>query len=254
MSKIKDTIEDEKRFADKELESCEPKGYEFDKVNHIHKLDGKNLNGITTILSVINKPALIQWSANMAVDFLQNVIKEGVPYAELQLSEWFKEAKTAHRKKKEKAGDIGTAIHEAVEKFIKEGLKKNDDELVQKCLNNFISFAKENKVKFLESEKNLYSRKHWLGGIVDFICEIDGEVWVGDIKTASGIYPENFLQMAGYQIMIEEMGLYKDIKGHIVVNLKKDGNMEVKKNCEVDSHREAFISAVNLYRCLNNIK
>lgn len=230
--------------------------YTFDKVRHIHTLDGKPLQGITTILGVINKPALIQWSANMAVDYIEQNFPtvEQIMKGEIKLSDIFKEARVAHRKKKESAGDIGTSIHEAVEKYIKEGLKESSDELVQKCLNNFIQFSEENNVKFLESEKNLYSREYWLGGIVDFVCEIEGEVWIGDIKTSSGIYPENFLQMAGYQIMLEEMGLYKNIKGHIVVNLRKDGNMEVKKNCEVGSHKKAFLSALELYRCLNDIK
>ncbi|MEI6580825.1 MAG: hypothetical protein WCO07_01490 [bacterium] len=268
MSKIKDDLENKKEFANKETEAYE-KGYYFDSARHIHRLDGKNLNGITTILSVIAKPALIQWSANMACDYIsQNIVScfddfmvvspANKHFDMEKFDNLLKEARNAHRKKKEKAGDIGTEVHQAVEDYIKSGIVVAPDglnkELVQKSLNNFIEFATENKVKFLESERNLYSRKYWIGGIVDFVCEIDGEVWIGDVKTASGIYPENFLQMAGYQIMLEEMGLYKNIKGHIVVNLRKDGKMEVKKNCEVDIHREAFLSALTLYRCLNDAK
>lgn len=223
--------------------------YEFDVKNHVHKLDGKNLTGITTILSVINKPYLIQWSANMACEYVKENLRDLK-----DMDEVLENAKVAHTKKKEKAGGIGTKVHKAVENYINSGELKAEDKLVQKCLNNFISWAKEDKVEFVESEKNLYSRKYWLGGIVDFVCEIDGDIWIGDVKTSSGIYPENFLQMAGYQLMLEELGLYDNIKGHIVVNLRKDGNMEVKKNCEVDSHREAFLSALILYRSLNDIK
>lgn len=223
--------------------------YEFDVKNHVHKLDGKNLTGITTILSVINKPYLIQWSANMACEYVKNNLKDLK-----DMDEVLENAKVAHTKKKEKAGGIGTKVHKAVENYINSGELKAEDKLVQRCLNNFISWAKEDKVEFVESEKNLYSRKYWLGGIVDFVCKIDGEIWIGDIKTSSGIYPENFLQMAGYQLMLEELGIYSNIKGHIVVNLRKDGTMEVKKNCEIDSHREAFLSALILYRSLNDIK
>src|ERR1035437_9358592 len=105
MSKIKDTTEDEKRFADKELEASEPKGYVFDSKRHIHQLDGKNLNGITTILGVIAKPALIQWSANMACDYILGNSEVGNRDDEIiyKVSEkTVKEARTAHRKKKEK--------------------------------------------------------------------------------------------------------------------------------------------------------
>ena len=50
--------------------------YRFDEEGHKHELlkDGewKPLIGVTTALSVISKPALIQWSANMAVAYVQD--------------------------------------------------------------------------------------------------------------------------------------------------------------------------------------
>ena len=44
----------------------------FDAKKHVHTLDGKNLTGVTTVLSVIAKPALIQWAADM-VRFLYSL-------------------------------------------------------------------------------------------------------------------------------------------------------------------------------------
>jgi hypothetical protein len=254
MGKTKDELEDQKEFANKETEASDKSvGYYFNEKRHIHQLDGKNLNGITTILSVIAKPALIQWSANMAVDFIQNnaTVVGGEDWDAL-----LKEARTAHRKKKEKAGDIGTEVHQAVEDYIKSKIVGAPDginkEIVQKSLDNFIEFARGYNVKFLFSERNLYSRKYGIGGIVDFVCEIDGETWIGDVKTASGIYPENWLQMSAYDLMGQEMDLWKNIKGYIVVNLRKDGEIEVKQNCALEGHREAFLSALTLYRHLND--
>src|SRR3990167_8357852 len=98
--------------------------YKFDDKQHIHTLDGTPLHGVTTVLQVISKPSLIQWSANMAVEYVKNNPLsleqdglDGVIGTNYQILE---KARFAHRQKKEKAGDWGTAVHEAIEEWIKE--------------------------------------------------------------------------------------------------------------------------------------
>ena len=103
---IKEKIEPPKEVKDK---------YEFDARKHAHTLNGKPLMGVTTVLSVISKPALIQWSANMACDYVKDNLTDIT-----QLENVLLEARTAHRKKKETAGDWGTGVHKAIEEWIKE--------------------------------------------------------------------------------------------------------------------------------------
>ena len=88
--------------------------YSFNKEKHHHSLDDKPLMSVTTVLSVIAKPMLIQWAANMACDSIQSVMETGMPIT----LDVIKEARTAHRIKKEKAGDWGTALHLAIEELI----------------------------------------------------------------------------------------------------------------------------------------
>lgn len=262
MSKIKDTIEDEKRFRDKELETIEPKEYRFNEKGHLHELlvDGewKALTGCTTILGILAKPALIQWAANETEKYIREHISYAIPgedggYWAVKPS-IFEEAKTAHRRKKEEAGQNGTDVHKEVENLIaglirtNKGIFNGDEKSENPQIQHFIDWAVENKVKFLESEKGLYSKKYFLGGIVDIVCELDGEVWIADIKTGSGIYPEHYAQMAGYQIMLEEMGYAKPIKGHIVLNLKKDGKFEEKRSVSVEDAKNFFLACVSCYR------
>ena len=214
--------------------------YRFNEKRHLHELfvDGqwKPLTGITTILSIVAKPALIQWSANQTVEYIKNNFK-----GELT-EELLKEAKYFHRKKKEKAGDWGTEIHALIEKYIKTG-EENEK------IKNFIDWVKNNKVKFLESERNIYSEKHFLGGIVDFVCEINGEIWIGDIKTSkSGLYAENMWQMAGYEIILNECSEYKDIKGYVLLNLKENGEFQEKRTTSNQEHQKAFLACLEIYR------
>lgn len=234
----------------KDIETNE---YRFNEARHLHQLlvegEWKNLTGCTTILGILAKPALISWAANMAVDY---IIENGSSPEQLEL------ARKAHTRKKEKAGNWGTVMHEWVEKYINgevdESMTDLKDPMHQTGATNFIRWAKDNKVKFIESERNVYSKSLFLGGIVDIICEIDGEVWIADIKTGSGIYFEAFWQMAGYQIMLEEMGFEKPIKGHIVLNLKKDGSFEERRSVSMDECKKGFLACVDIYRIQEKIK
>lgn len=230
--------------------------YQFDQKKHLHTLDGKPLTGCTTVLSVIAKPALIQWAANMAVESIKGEIYDCslVPPREI-LDGIFERARSAHRQKKETAGDWGTAVHAAVETWIKENKLPIDlDENGLKVFDLFRNWSASNKVTFFESEMHIYSEKHWLGGIVDLVLDIGGQTWIADIKTSSGIYEEAFFQMAGYHLMLEEMGLYPNITGYIVLNLKKDGTFEEKRSISNEDNREAFLAALKLYRVKEKIK
>jgi len=246
--------------------SIKTKEYRFDEKRHRHELlvDGewKSLTGCTTILGILAKPALIQWSANMAVDYVEEEVRKIAKVDEATWmqefsEEWgriLKEAKTAHRRKKEEAGVKGTDVHSDIEKLVaglitaNKGIFKGDEKHENPQIQHFIDWAIKNKVKFLETEKGLYSKSLFLGGIVDLLLEIDGEVWIADIKTGSGIYPEHFAQMAGYELMIKEMGFEREIKGHIVLNLKKDGSFEEKRSVSVEDAKNFFLACVQVYR------
>ena len=90
----------------------------------MYTLDGQRMTGVTTVLSVIAKPALIGWAANMAVDYVKDYIKVHPDVrGQDQLDKLLvvvEEARTAHTKAKEKAGDVGTLAHKKIEVWIKE--------------------------------------------------------------------------------------------------------------------------------------
>ncbi len=235
--------------------------YEFNKEKHHHSFDGKPLMGVTTVLSVISKPMLIQWAANMACDYIKDaqvwkLVPETPPMVMIDRSDLdnlIKEARSAHRKKKEKAGDWGTAVHAAIENWIKFGGLPELEDTQMIAFNDFKEWAEDNKVKFIESEKHVWSEKMWTGGIVDLVFEMEGKKYIGDIKTSSGIYNEAFFQMGAYHLMLEEMGV-KDIEGYIVINLKKDGTMDLKRADNMKINQDAFLSALNLYKIINSLK
>ena len=225
----------------------------FEEKRHRYYLEGqpeKPFTGVTTVLGVIAKPALINWASNMAVDYIAEelYVKDRQDKDAVLL-----EARTAYAKKRDKAGDIGTAVHLAVEEWIKEKKIPELDEQGMKMFNNFVKWAEDNNVKFLVSEKRMYSEKLWLAGTCDFTFEMNGKKYIGDLKTANAIYYEAFMQMAGYQLMLEEMG-EKDFYGSCVVRIGKDGKFEVQERYDHETDKEAFLAALKLYRIINTNK
>lgn len=238
------------------------KGFQFDPIEHVYTLDSKPLHGVTSVLKVINKPALIQWAVNMADEHIRTNISYAIPgedggYWAIKPSV-IAEAKVAHRKKKEVAGEAGTDVHAQIEALIKNWIEWNEG--YAKCeypehtqVNAFVDWAYKNNVKFLASEQKLYSEHYWIAGTADFICDIDGKRYVGDVKTSSAIYPEYFIQCSAYAWMATEMGLFKDkgCDGVLIVNVPKRGGLNVKENYDLKGNFEAFKAALTIHKYLS---
>jgi len=147
--------------------------FEFNEKSHRYTLDGKPLTGVTTVLGVIAKPALIQWAANMAVDYVEGAPLwaigceyklDGKEYTITQVV--LDEARKAHVRKKEEGGKKGTDIHKWIESWIGDKepkLPEPEDEVAFKQIAEFLNWANKEKVEFLESEKRMYSEELWIG-------------------------------------------------------------------------------------------
>ncbi len=239
-------------------------GFEFVEDGHAYYLDGKKMTGVTTILGVIAKPMLIAWAANEVERYIKtNCIRSNDDMGYLVSDSQLETARKAHAQKKTKAGDWGSLVHKAIEIWIatkevpKSVIIKGEEFIVEDdhrvAIQYFIDWAEANKVKFLASEERVFSRELFVGGTIDFICEIEGDTWIGDVKTGSGIYPEHFFQTAGYQKLLADMaltdnGMPVNIKGHIILNCKKDGTFEEKRSVSNEDNMKAFLSAFELYK------
>ena len=231
------------------------KGFYFQADKHIYWLDGKRMTGVTTILnSVLAKPALISWASNMAVDYVKEHAKPSIDlhYDYTQLLAILEEARTAYAKKRDKAADTGTLAHAEVEKYIKTGnwtptgTKQIDDMVML-----FIVWAQKEKVKFLESEKVVWSKKYFYGGKFDFLCEINGKIYLGDYKTGNSIYKEMQFQTAAYRLALEECEPETKVDGSIIVNTTKDGKFNVEMFFDYEGAKDGFLACLKLYRLLN---
>ncbi len=109
------------------------------------------------------------------------------------------------------------------------------------------------------SEVHGYSLATWTGGICDVgWIDMEGRVVVGDFKSSREAYFAHFIQIGGYHQMLSENGgfnadglkifeLPKKIDGYCVMPFGLDG-FSPQFVWDVDSYRNGFISAVQLYK------
>lgn len=225
---------------------------EFNEAKHTYTVDGQIVDGVTGVLSVIAKPALIAWAANMAAEHIIAALKPGQVMDEMSIKGLANDAKAAHRKKKEQAADVGSFVHEWIENYIKTGGEQKHIEHpeIKNGVAAFMEWVNAHSVQFVASEGKIYSQKHGYAGTFDFIATVDGKHYLGDIKTSSGVYPEHFLQTTAYQMARQEEHPDEHYDGHIIVNCKKDGTLDTVFSEPDDFARNqaAFLSALGLYR------
>ena len=156
---------------------------------------------VTEALGVINKPALIPWAAKMTTRYLADYMGQPIT------SELLDEARKNFRNIRDEAADLGTAVHNWIESYIKKGVKDlPDDERILNGITAFLRWTKENDVQFISSERMVYSREHHYIGTMDAEAIVNGNRCVMDWKTSKGIWNEMRYQVAAYQIAAIEEG------------------------------------------------
>jgi hypothetical protein len=163
------------------------------------------------------------------------------------------ESKGEYRKKSSEAATLGTQVHEWVNKFLTD--KKQPplpkDERVLFGVMAFLKWIGEHKVKFLASEEVVYSKKYDYTGIMDARAIIEKQHCIVDFKTSSGIYPEMYLQVAGYQLAWEEMQekKYQPLGNRWIIRFDKEtGEFDAHEIAEYKQDRDAFLAALTLRR------
>lgn len=200
-----------------------------------------NLTGVTTILSESSKPFLITWAAKAGyqdmLDFEGDNLKK-------EIRRILKEKDYKHERIRKYSTDKGQLAHDYVDQFIKDYIETGEykrqsieDEEVRNSVERFYDWSIEKKVEFLEPDSSIYHPKYLYAGSYDFICRIDGEVFLGDFKSSKEIDVTYPAQCAAYikgreAIELEEELTHYDIAGSIVVKstLAKEDVVRFKKS------------------------
>lgn len=227
----------------------------FYESSHRYKRDGEWIISVTAALGVINKPSLIYWAVNLACDHLIAMLESG----DQILAGHIEEARRKHRERLTEAGDIGTAVHDWCEQYIKgEAPELPEDDKVLNGVTAFLQWVDEHKVSFVSSERLVYSKRHNYVGHMDAEAIIDGKLCVIDFKTSKKpkcqkcgilcdhnvVYPEWLYQTAAYQKAAQEEGTKYTGPRRIVRFDKDTGNFDVYTCRGIQQDYYAFLGAL----------
>ena len=198
--------------------------------------EGKRVPGVTTVLGILNKPALVKWANNLG---LQGI--DSSKYVDSMAS-------------------IGTLAHAMVQSYFENtetDTSENSEKeisLAENCLLSFFEWIKDKKIENSKCETRLVSDIHNFGGTCDIICDLDAELVLIDVKTGKAIYSEYFYQLAGYKILLRENGY--DIKKIIVLRIGRDETEGFETRTVIDTKpfEDVFLACLNLYKLINKAK
>lgn len=221
---------------------------DYDDARHFYTRDGNSVQGVTSILNVIDKPGLPFWAVSVATKYIQNKLTHG-QYTKEDIQKILDDSRREHERIRNQAAQSGREIHKVAENIIL-GTKYEafKDPEVEGKIQSFNSFIQEKQVEFIDTERVVYSEEYNFCGTFDFTCKIAGKKYLGDLKTGKAIHTKFFLQTAAYQqALFEETG--EQLDGRCILRVGKDGyELVFRDNKSLEGDYEAFKSALLLSR------
>lgn len=216
------------------------------------------LKSVTSILKVLDKPALIGWAAREASGYFKTeLLRLGSRALTPEtLDQIAKDAAGAHRRKAKDAADLGTACHNIFEAIIQNREPAEIPSELTEPAAAFKMYRLQSDIEVVATEVAVASAKHRFGGRLDFLgySKTRGGWGIGDYKTSGAIYSEHGLQVGGYAAAVEEMYDIKIAWSEIVRFSKKAPyESEARPVTNISAAMAGFLSALNMMRA-NEVK
>ena len=191
--------------------------------------DGTKVPGTTTVLGVLDKPALVHWAWKLGM--------EGIDY----------------KTYKDVAANIGTLAHYMVQCDLSGetpdlGAYTPDDiDKAENALLKWYEWRKTHQIEPILLEAPLVSEQFRFGGTIDCYAMIDGVATLCDFKTGKAIYPEYITQLAAYRQLLRGIG--KPVQQARIIRIGRDETEGFGERMvtEFDDHWELFRHCLAIY-------
>jgi len=228
----------------------------FDENRHMFFDENKkHLVSVTAATGIIDKSApLMGWAVKETKNYLIEKWDTKKKLTEVEKINLIEEAGKQHRIFKKKAADIGTQIHEWASDWIlgkKPEMPENEN--VVNGITAFLKFQKEHNVKWLSSEKIVFSKRYKYAGILDAIGKIGKELYLLDFKSSNDFYDEMRFQVAGYRLAYEEETGKKIDKNMIIRFGKETGDFECKELDGYEKDKNVFLACLAIKKRLKEL-
>ena len=172
-------------------------GLTFYEASHRYKLDGEWVPGVTTILGVLDKPALSKWAASTVAEYVADnpegiqalrTMGRGPMVATLKGIPW---------QRRDDAATRGTDFHRYAEQIM-HGETVEVPKPIVPLVESALRFMDEYEIEPLLNESPVGSREHRYAGTLDILADSRIGRAVFDWKSGKKIYPRFALQLAAY--------------------------------------------------------
>jgi len=200
--------------------------------------ESKRLPGVTTIIDVLAKPQLITWANRMGLAGVDTT------------------------KYVDNLADIGTLAHFLILCQFRGAVPdlsdftENQIMAASNALVSFTSWKEHHELEPILVEQPLVSQKLRIGATPDFFGVLDGIATLIDFKTGRALYVEVLLQLAGYELILEEHEWTVEQARAVRVGREAGEGFEVIEFSKEDllAGRGAFLSCLALYRQMQAIR
>jgi len=198
----------------------------------------QKIPGVTTVLNVLAKPALIVWAYNKGING-ENLYE------------------------RDESANTGTVIHARILGYFlgyeidNYNISPQVWDWSENSLNSFKELIRKKKIKLIVAETPLVSEKYGYGGTLDLYAYFDDRRELWDFKTGSGIYETNIYQLAALNNLLIENG-YEPPERVVPVNIPKspDDSFSIQ-SISADNLKdefEIFLSCLKIYKLQKKIK
>lgn len=213
-----------------------------------HPTTGDLVPSVTNVIGIIDKPALPRWAAKETAKAAWSL---RTSLDEMGEEEAVDVLKGAPWRRSGRAADRGTSIHEWLEAaLLGQPLPELSGEAVL-YRDAAAAWLERWQPETLATEVTMFSALY--AGTADALVTLDGEVWLIDFKTSSGLYPEVALQLAALAacptaiIGGEPTEEFDSIERLGAVRIGKDGEWEMREVLSPSDALAGFYAALNLW-------
>ena len=199
---------------------------------------GRIVPGVTTIVGILDKPALVPWANRMGLKGIDT------------------------RKYVDDKADIGTLAHALIIGELTEQEVDTSDysqqqiDAAENARLSFYEWQKKHKLEIITAEESLVSEEYKFGVKYDIFGLIDGVQELLDLKTGSGIWEEAYYQLGGYLILLEENARHVGRIRILNIPRSEDENFQeiVLSGRMMDLSKEMFMDCLSIYERKKEVK
>ena len=173
-------------------------GLRFTPGNHTYRLDGRPVPGVTTIIGVLDKPALPRWAARTVAEYVADH-REAVEHLyDMGRGPMVDALRGVPWQRRDDAATRGTSLHDIAEKIVT-GQDVEVPEHMVAIVEQAVDFMETWGIQPVLIEAPCASRKHWYAGTLDLVADHNrGPRAIFDWKTGKAIYPGAAFQLNAY--------------------------------------------------------